>query len=101
MSQAPERDYRTHPETFEEEVERKRPERYNQPEECSFCGSETTELKNYSRNYGGNVGGHWLCRFCEVTRSASAQGAGLRWQEWHYVVQDVASMLNILTKETP
>jgi hypothetical protein len=80
-------------ETFAEKVERLRPERENQPEECSHCGSATAGLTNDSRSYGGNVGGHWLCEFCEVTRSASRLGAGLEADD---VVRDVAAMLNVL-----
>ena len=83
-------------ETFTEEVERRRPEREDQPEECSHCGHETTALTNYSRTYGGNVGGHWLCRFCDHTQSASRLGAGGRADE---TVQDVAAMLNVLADE--
>lgn len=80
-------------ETFAEEVERRRPERENQPAECSHCGHETTTLTNYSRHYGRNVGGHWLCVFCERTHSASRQGAGGSPDE---TVVDVAAMLNVL-----
>ena len=83
-------------ETFEEKVERLRPERENQPDECSHCGTETKKLVNYSRTYGHNVGGHWLCRFCEVTYSANALGAGGRLDE---TVRDVAAMINVLSKE--
>ncbi len=82
-------------ETFAEEVERRRPERETRPAECSHCGHETNALKNYSRDYGGNVGGHWLCAFCQVTWSASRQGAGGRPDE---TVRDVAAMLNVLTE---
>ena len=82
-------------ETFVEEVERRRPERETQPESCSHCGFETTELTNYSRTYGGNVGGHWLCVFCERTLSASRLGAGGHPDE---TVRDVASMLHILVQ---
>lgn len=79
-------------ETFAEEVERRREERETNPEACTHCGHETQELTNYSRTYGGNVGAHWLCKYCEVTHSASAQGAGL----WHSVdstVQDVVRLM--------
>jgi hypothetical protein len=82
-------------ETFAEEVERRRPERETRPERCSHCGFETAELTNYSRHYGGNVGGHWLCVFCEHTQSASRLGAGGRPDG---IVQDVASMLHILVR---
>lgn len=80
-------------ETFAEEVERRRPERETQPAGCSHCGHETPDLTNYSRNYGRNVGGHWLCRFCDHTRSASRLGAGGHLDE---TVRDVAAMLNVL-----
>jgi len=80
-------------ETFEEKVERLRPERETQPEECSHCGYATAELTNYSRHYGFNVGGHWLCRFCENTRSASRLGAGGPPDE---TVRDIAGMFNVL-----
>jgi hypothetical protein len=80
-------------ETFAEEVERRRSERENEPEECSHCGVEGAPLKNYSRDYGGNVGGHWLCGFCDHTRSAHSQGAGGYPEE---VTRDVAAMLNVL-----
>ncbi len=83
-------------ETFAEEVERRRPERETKPESCSHCGTETTELTNYSREYGRNVGGHWLCMFCQYTQSASRLGAGGRPDG---TVQDIASMLHILIKE--
>lgn len=80
-------------ETFAEEVERRRPERETKPESCTHCSCETTELTNYSRHYGGNVGAHWLCVFCEHTQSASRLGAGLHPND---TVQDIASMLHIL-----
>jgi len=80
-------------ETFAEEVERRRPERENNPGYCSHCNTETDALDNHSRDYGGNVGGHWLCRFCEHTWSASRLGAGGRSDE---TVRDVAAMLNVL-----
>jgi thiol-disulfide isomerase/thioredoxin len=80
-------------ETFSAMAERLRPERENQPEECSHCDAATPHLTNYSRPYGGNVGGHWLCRFCEVTRSASRLGAGLLPDN---TVRDIAGMLNVL-----
>jgi hypothetical protein len=83
-------------ETFEEEVERRRPERENQPDSCSHCGTETTELTNYSRHYGGNVGGHWLCVFCRNTHSASRLGAGGNADP---VVVDVACMLHVLRRQ--
>jgi hypothetical protein len=79
-------------ESFADKVERLRPERENQPEECSHCGFATPDLTNYSRPYGGNVGGHWLCRFCQRTQSASALGAGGHPDR---VTQDVAVMLNV------
>lgn len=85
-------------ESFEEMVERLRPERENQPEECSHCVYQTPNLTNYSRSYGGNVGGHWLCRFCEVTQSASRLGAGGRKDD---VVADIAAMLNVLRAVEP
>jgi hypothetical protein len=85
-------------ETFAEQVERLRPERENQPDECSHCDTETTELTNYSRTYGGNVGAHWLCKFCEVTHSANALGAG-GYDHVDNTVHDVAAMLNVLSKE--
>lgn len=85
-------------ESFAEEVERRRSERETQPEECSHCGTETSALKNYSRSYGGNVGGHWLCRFCEVTLSASRLGAGLLPDD---TVRDIAAMLNVLAAAVP
>lgn len=80
-------------ETFAEKVERLRPDRENQPSECSHCGYETDKLTNYSRHYGGNVGAHWLCQFCQYTQSASALGAGGRPDP---TVRDVAVMLNVL-----
>ena len=67
----------------------------NQPEECSHCGTETTALRNYSRHYGGNVGGHWLCVFCETTVSASRLGAGGQKDQ---TVADIAAMLNVLAR---
>ena len=86
-------DRRNLAEDFAERVERLRPERENNPGRCSHCGFETTDLVNRSRHYGGNVGGHWLCRFCKHTASASRLGAGGRPDE---TVQDVASMFNVL-----
>jgi hypothetical protein len=80
-------------ETFEEKVKRLRPERENQPDECSHCGAATPDLINCSRHYGGNVGGHWLCRFCEHTWSASRLGAGGNSDE---TVRDIAAMFNVL-----
>jgi hypothetical protein len=80
-------------ETWAEKVERTRPERETQPVECSHCTYKTTALTNYSKDYGGNIGAHWLCQFCEYTRSASALGAGGRPDQ---TVQDVAAMLNVL-----
>lgn len=83
-------------ETFEQEVERRREERETQPDECSHCNYATSDLTNYSRHYGGNVGAHWLCRFCQATISASALGAGGRAND---TVRDVAAMLNVLRYE--
>jgi hypothetical protein len=77
-------------ETFAEKVERLRPERETEPEGCSHCRSEGRALTNYSRPYGGNVGGHWLCALCAVTQSASRLGAGLARSD---DVADVAAML--------
>ena len=63
-------------ETFAEEVERRRPERENQPEECSHCGYETGTLANTPgprRERGRALAG----RFRDVvTRSASRLRAG-------------------------
>lgn len=83
-------------ETFEEHVERFRKDRETKPYGCSHCGFETEDLVNYSRHYGGNVGGHWLCVFCRVTRSASRLGAGSQSSD---DVADVAVMLNVLLRE--
>jgi hypothetical protein len=80
-------------ESFADEVERRRPERENNPGYCSHCGTETEALTNYSRAYGGNVGGHWLCAFCDHTISASRLGAGGRADD---TVRDIAAMLNVL-----
>lgn len=93
-----ERDYAIHPETFAERVERLAPERETNPGECSHCDTETTDLVNYSRAYGGNVGGHWLCRFCKHTLSASRLGAGGRPDA---TVRDVAAMLNVAFPAVP
>lgn len=80
-------------ESFTERVNRLRPLRENQPDYCSHCQYETSDLRNYSRPYGGNVGAHWLCVFCRSTMSASRLGAG---GDPDPVVQDVAAMLNVL-----
>jgi transposase-like protein len=77
---------------FTEFAERHRAERETKPEGCSHCGHETVELTNYSRNYGGNVGAHWLCKLCEVTHSASRLGAG---GDSDDTVIDVARMLHV------
>lgn len=82
-------------ETFAERVERLRPERENQPEACDHCGFETKALTNYSRDWGGYVGGHWLCELCRHTLSASRQGSGGPRDE---TVRDVAMMLNLLAE---
>ncbi len=82
---------RTVEETFTERVERLRPERETQPADCSHCQFETPDLTNHSRDYGGNVGAHWLCELCACTQSASRLGAGGRAES---IVQDVAAMLN-------
>lgn len=85
--------YNLEPESFEDRVARLRPERAIRPRECSHCFTETTNLVNHSRDYGGNVGAHWLCPFCEDTISASRLGAGLQPDD---TVRDVAHMLNLL-----
>ena len=73
-------------------------ERNTDPGECSCCGSEVP-LTNYSRDYGGYQGPHWLCQFCEVTQTAAQLGAGQRLNELMTVVMDVAAMLNVLTPD--
>ncbi len=80
-------------ETFEQLVERFASARETQPRECSHCGYVTSHLANHSRAYGGNVGPHWLCRFCQNTRSASRLGAGGAADD---AVTDMAAMLNEL-----
>ena len=83
----------TDTETFQEKVERLREERETHPGECSHCGYETLDLVNFSRDYGGNVGAHWLCELCSHTWSANRLGAGGERDE---TVRDVAAMLNIV-----
>lgn len=80
-------------ESFEEFSERHREERETQPPECSHCHFEITELVNYSKHYGGNVGAHWLCVYCRNTVSASALGAG---NSKDQTVADMAAMMNAL-----
>ena len=82
-------------EDFTAKVERFQQERETNPGRCSHCQFETTELKNYSRHYGGNVGAHWLCVYCEGTLSASRLGAGLQKDS---AIADVAAMLNLLER---
>lgn len=78
-------------------VELYRTERETEPPGCFHCGTEGVPLTNYSRTYGGNVGAHWLCRFCEVTQSASRQGAGGSPDQ---TVADVAAMLHRFLSDT-
>lgn len=87
-------------ESFPERVARLAPARETQPACCSHCGTATAALENYSRTYGGNVGAHWLCIFCRVTRSAATLGAGGRPDD---TVADLAAMLHVLhhTLKTP
>lgn len=80
-------------ESFDEFVERLKPERETQPDGCSHCGTEGVPLTNYSRHYGGNVGAHWLCDLCETTLSASRLGAG---GSPDPVIKDIAQMLHVM-----
>ena len=73
-----------------------------QPDSCSFCGTEDVPLTDYTQNYGPEDvrRPYWLCRFCESTMAAATE---------HYnrdtadpvvakVVADVARMLHVLAR---